>query len=534
MVAMDGNDLGADLDEFWAAHSAELIDFRRDLHANPETGNNEHRTTRRTALRLAAAGLRPAILPKGTGLIVDIGQDFPERAVVALRADLDALPMEDEKRVPYRSTVPGVCHACGHDVHTAILLGTGLFLAAQAEAGLLPGRVRLVFQPAEELGSGALDVLATGGMDGVGRIFALHCDPRLDVGKLGVRSGAITAACDKITVKVTGPGGHTARPHLTADLVFALGKIVTELPAALSRRVDPRSSLSLVWGRVNAGNAPNAIPDEGVVEGTIRCLDDEAWRRAPEIIRELIDSVASAYGVHTELKYERNVPPTINDNVSAEMFTVAGTGVLGLDGVVDTPQSLGGEDFAWYLEKIPGALARLGTRVPGEDGFDLHQPAFDVDERAIAIGIRVMAATALTAIWDDRAPRPLAPRPLDGQGLTSALTPARNSEPVKQLAPAPDAAHTAPPTHSPSAPQPTYTPQPTYAPQDSYSPQESYVPQDSYAPHTASALSDAYAVRGAYAPADAYATSAAERDEGRPYSDVTYDLDTFYSDPPRR
>ena len=399
---IDGRDLIADLDAFLASHEAELVEFRRDLHANPETGYAEHRTTRRVALRLAAAGLRPAILPKGTGLLVDIGTDYSERSVVALRADLDALPMADEKNVPYASTVPGACHACGHDVHTTVLLGTGLFLAQQAAAGLLPGRVRLVFQPAEEIGTGALDVLAAGGIASVGRIFALHCDPRLDAGQLGVRQGPITAACDKIEVRVTGPGGHTARPHLTADLVYALGKIVTELPAALSRRVDPRSSLSLVWGQISAGNAPNAIPDVGVVSGTVRCLDDEAWHSAPDLLKGLIESVAVAYGVSAELVYERNVPPTVNDPDSAAMLTAAGDAVLGPGGVVHTPQSLGGEDFAWYLESVPGALARLGTRVPGSgQSFDLHQPTFDVDERAIGVGVRVMAATALTALWED-------------------------------------------------------------------------------------------------------------------------------------
>jgi len=330
---LDGRDLIAGLDAFLAAHEAELVEFRRDLHANPETGYAEHRTTRRVALRLAAAGLRPVILPKGTGLVVDIGTDYSERSVVALRADLDALPMADEKNVPYASTVSGVCHACGHDVHTTVLLGTGLFLAQQAAAGLLPGRVRLVFQPAEEIGTGALDVLSAGGISSVGRIFALHCDPRLDAGFIGIRSGAITAACDKIEVRVSGPGGHTARPHLTADLVFALGKIITELPAALSRRVDPRSSLSLVWGHVSAGAAPNAIPDVGVVTGTVRCLDDEAWHSAPDLLKELIDSVALAYGVTAELVYDRNVPPTVNDPDSAAMFTAAGAAVLGREAV---------------------------------------------------------------------------------------------------------------------------------------------------------------------------------------------------------
>ncbi len=410
-----GNDLLAGLDAFLAEHEAELIEFRRDLHAHPELAFNEHRTTRRVALRLAAAGLRPVILPKGTGMLVDIGSEqvpYTERPVVALRADMDALPMTDDKDVPYRSTVPNVCHACGHDVHTTVLLGTGLFLAEQAAAGVLPGRVRLVFQPAEEAAGGALDVLAAGGLASVGRIFALHCDPRLDAGQLGVRSGAITAACDRIEVRVAGPGGHTARPHLTADLVYALGKILTEVPAALSRRVDPRSSLSLVWGRVSAGTVANAIPDEGVAEGTVRCLDDEAWHSAPDLLKGLIDSVAQSYGVNAELSYQRYVPPTVNDQASAAMISAAALDVLGAGSVVQTPQSLGGEDFAWYLESIPGALARLGTRVPGSaTSLDIHQPTFDVDERAIGVGIRVMSATAITALWDDGA---IVAQPLPG------------------------------------------------------------------------------------------------------------------------
>ncbi len=396
---MLGPEVPGELDEFLHAHEEELIAFRRDLHAHPELGYHEHRTTSRVALRLAAAGLRPVTLPKGTGLIVDIGDESAAGPLVALRADLDALPITDEKNVPYRSTNGGVCHACGHDVHTTVLLATGLFLAGQAAAGTLPGRVRLIFQPAEEVPGGALDVMAAGGIASVDRIFALHCDPRLDVGKIGTRSGPITAACDKIKVRVSGPGGHTARPHLTADLVYALGKIVTELPAALSRRVDPRSSLSLVWGRVSAGTAANAIPDDGIVEGTVRCLDDEAWHEAPDLLKALIESVASAYGVIAELNYERNVPPTVNEPDSTAMLEAAASRVLGPDSVTPAPQSLGGEDFAWLLESVPGALARLGTRTPGSNhDFDIHQATFDVDERAIGVGVRLMAATALTAL----------------------------------------------------------------------------------------------------------------------------------------
>ena len=181
--------------------------------------------------------------------------------------------------------------------------------------------------------------------------------------------------------------------------MFALGKIITELPAALSRRVDPRSSLSLVWGRVSAGTAANAIPDDGVVEGTVRCLDDTAWHEAPELVKALVESVASAYGVVPEITYQRNVPPTVNDALCTAMFEAAADRVLGPDSITTASQSLGGEDFAWYLDSIPGALARLGTRTPGSaDDFDIHQAVFDVDERAIALGVRLMAATALTAM----------------------------------------------------------------------------------------------------------------------------------------
>ncbi|MBB4705993.1 amidohydrolase [Sphaerisporangium siamense] len=394
-------------------HERPLIDFRRDLHAHPELGFVEHRTTGRIAARLTEAGLDPVPLPRGTGLICDIGSgDGP---TVALRADIDALPLPDEKDVPYRSTVNGVCHACGHDVHTAIVLGAGLFLARQARAGLLPGRVRLIFQPAEEvMPGGALRVLEAGGINGVDRIFGLHCDPRLEVGQLGLRVGPITGACDKVAVRVAGPGGHTARPHLTADLVFALAKIVTELPAALSRRVDPRSSLSLVWGRVQAGSVANAIPDDGVAEGTIRCLDEQAWHEAPDLFKSLLDSVAIAYGVEAEMNYVRGVPPTINEAASVQMLRDAAGRVLGPDAAVPTPQSLGGEDFGWYLESVPGAYARLGVRTPGDTSMvDIHQGTFDVDETCIAAGVGVLSATALTALWDGcRAPADEAVQPV--------------------------------------------------------------------------------------------------------------------------
>ncbi len=187
--------------------------------------------------------------------------------------------------------------------------------------------------------------------------------------------------------------------------MFALGKIITELPAVLSRRVDPRSGISLVWGRVSAGTASNAIPDVGVVEGTVRCLDDTAWHAAPVMLKELVDAVANSYGVTPDLTYVRSVPPAVNEAVSTSMVAAAASRVLGPGALTAAPQSLGGEDFAWYLESIAGSLFRLGTRSPGSaEDVDLHQPLFDVDERCIAIGLKVMAATALTAIGSQHGP----------------------------------------------------------------------------------------------------------------------------------
>ena len=388
-------DLSHRMDRWLAEHTQELVEFRRDVHAHPETSRAEVRTTAKVAHLLARAGLEPQVLPGGTGVICDVGTG-PD--ALALRADLDALSLPDEKTdVPYRSTVPGVCHACGHDLHTAVVLGTGLALAELAAEGALPGRVRLVFQPAEEATpGGALDVLAAGGIDGVRRILALHCDPRQDVGTIGLRTGPITGSSDHLRVHLSSQGGHTARPHLTGDLVYALSKVVSDVPSVLSRRVDPRAGLSVVWGRIHAGGAPNAIPQSGEAEGTVRSLDADVWEHSPEVVTEAVTAVASPYGVRVRVDYTRGCPPVVNDAEAVRLLEEAAHGLLGPGRVVEVEQSLGGEDFAWYLDKVPGALFRLGVRRPGDDVLrDLHQGTFDADEGAIGVGVRLMAATAL-------------------------------------------------------------------------------------------------------------------------------------------
>jgi amidohydrolase len=376
---------------------AELIAVRRDLHAHPELSGQELRTTELVADRLRKAGLDPRVLPGGVGLLCDVG--LGSGPLTALRADLDALPLPDLKDVPYRSTVEGVAHACGHDVHTATVLGAGLVLADLAAAGSFTGRVRLVFQPAEEvLPGGALDVIRAGGLREVSRILALHCDPRLTVGQIGLLAGPITAASDRVVVRLSGPGGHSARPHLTGDLIHALGTVINQTPAALSRRVDPRSGLSLVWGRVAAGSAANVIPRDGVIEGSLRCLHPAAWAAAPELVTEIVTALVAPYQVQAAVDVVRGVPPCVNESESVRVLAEAATRALGPAAVAGTEQSLGGEDFAWYLQHVPGALARLGVARPGEEGtLDLHRSEFDVDERAIGIGVRLLVAAVLGA-----------------------------------------------------------------------------------------------------------------------------------------
>jgi len=382
-----------DLRALVAPYEAELVAFRRDLHTHPEIAHHEVRTTARVADRLRVAGLEPQLLP-GTGLICDVGPD--RGPVVGLRADLDALPLREETGLEYASVVDGVSHACGHDVHTAALVGAGLVLADLHRAGRLPGRVRLVFQPAEEVSqpSGALHVIASGGLDGLERIYALHCDPGTDVGTVGARAGSITSAADQVVVRLHGSGGHTSRPHLTEDLVFALAQVVTQVPAVLSRRLDPRSGVAMVWGRIAAGRASNAIPRTGELSGTLRCLDSAVWARAGSMIADVVQDVVRPYNVRAEVVHTRGVPPTVNDVDANLVLEEAVIGELGEGSVTLAEQSLGGEDFSWMLEKVPGAMARMGTRTPGGPTYDLHQGDLTVDERSVTVGARLLAAIA--------------------------------------------------------------------------------------------------------------------------------------------
>lgn len=376
----------------------ELIEFRREVHAHPELSFKEFQTTERIFKRLEAAGMKPQLL-EGTGCFVDIGEGS---FAVALRADIDALPILETTGLPFASQNPGVMHACGHDIHQTVMLGVALALHEIHQSHPLGRTVRIIFQPAEEqLPGGAIEAIRQGVLQGIPRAFALHCEPKVDAGKIGTRIGAITSASDTINIKLHGNGGHTSRPHLTQDLIYAMSQIAINVPAVLSRRMDVRSGVLVVWGQIEAGVAPNAIPADGFMAGTMRCLDADAWYRAGEILDDVIEQVAAPYGVQVEVEHIRGVPPVVNTEEETTMVEAASRAELGEDSVVLVEQSMGGEDFAWMLQEVPGTMIRLGTRNPGGATYDLHRDDYVPDEHAIQCGVQVMTSTALRAVrWE--------------------------------------------------------------------------------------------------------------------------------------
>jgi len=376
-----------------------LVAIRRDIHAHPEIGHHEHRTTSLIVDPLERAGLVVKVLPVGSGAYCDVlpGGFGDSMGLVGLRADIDALPIPDGKNVDYASKNPGVCHACGHDVHTAILLGVGLVLARLRDLDLLTRGVRLIFQPAEETSpGGALDAIEGGVLHDLTEIYALHCDPRTDVGQIALKVGPITSAVDQVNIVVKGAGGHTSRPQLTQDVVGALGAVATMTQLLLSRRIDPRSGVSLMWGSIHAGSVANAIPGTGEIVGTLRALDADGWQLAKQLIPELAAEIVLPFGVEVDVEVTDGVPPAVNHPRGVRRLTRATEEMLGHDAVTMTEQSLGGEDFSWMLQQVPGALARLGVRTPGRICPDIHQPTFVVDEACIPAGLKVLTEVATT------------------------------------------------------------------------------------------------------------------------------------------
>ena len=387
----------ATLDAFLDAHGEELVAFRRRLHAHPELSWAEHETTAAVRARLEVAGAAVTPLATETGLQVDLGEG--PGPTILLRADIDALPLDDQKEVPYRSTVPGVCHACGHDVHTTILLGAGLALQ-QILGPEHPGRIRLLFQPAEESMPGGAEALyRTAVLDDVDVAYALHCDPSLEVGQVGLRSGPITSAADRVVIRLSGPGGHTARPHLTSDLVHIAGRLITDLPAGLTKLTDSRDAVTMVFGQVHAGHAPNVIPTSAELAGTLRVRGRASWDSVQEIVESLVEATITPFGATYELDYQRGSPPVDNDPQATAVLRAATHAALGAAAGVPTQQSVGNEDFSWLLERVPGAYGRLGVRPAGAPRWaDLHAGGFDIDEGAIPAGVRLLVHTALEAL----------------------------------------------------------------------------------------------------------------------------------------
>lgn len=392
------------IDSLVTSREHELVAFRRRLHAHPELSYAEYATTEAIANRLQVAGLQPRILGLGTGLVCDVVGNAPGPLVV-LRADIDALAMPDGTDTEYRSRVDGVAHACGHDAHTAIVLGAGLALRALTEIDEVPGTVRLVFEPGEEsVPGGAVAIVEEGWIDGASAVLALHCDPKINLGEIGLRPGRLTAASDTATITLSGPGGHTARPHLTVDLVSVMADVVRRFPDEVCRRIDSADDVVVVFGAIHAGDAANVIPAEGTLRCSIRCADREAWLRAEAAARGALDEILAGTGASWEIDYQRGTPPVVNDVGALALLHQAARLVVGDGGIVETPRSMGADTFAWYGGSAPSAYARLGTHFGDGPRLDIHASSFDIDERAIGIGARLLAEAALACLRQESRP----------------------------------------------------------------------------------------------------------------------------------
>ena len=377
----------------------ELIELRRDLHRHPELAFQEHRTADVAASAVEALGYRVRRGVGRTGVVAEIGSaDGP---IVALRADMDALPIHEENDVPYRSTVPGVMHACGHDAHVTMLIGAARLLAQLHERGELPrGRVRLLFQPAEEAAdeenkSGAVRMIEDGAMDGVDAVFGLHIGAHLPSGKLFTRSGPIMAGTDSFVATVRGVSAHAARPHEGVDAVVLASHVVLACQNAVSRRIDPVSAGVLTIGRIEGGVAENVVADRVRLEGTIRYFDDAVRGVLHGELKRALD-VARALGGEAELDLRPGYPPVVNDPAMTELMSAAAASTLGDDAVAEFEPWMGAEDFAYLLREAPGSFAWLGAAL--DEPREHHHPRFDIDEGALVRGASVLAASALRAL----------------------------------------------------------------------------------------------------------------------------------------
>ena len=314
---------------------------------------------------------------------------------MAFRADLDALPINELTGLAHASNVQGVMHACGHDAHAAI----GVAIAQHLADMDLPGRVRFIFQPAEEsFPGGAQPLVAEGVLEDVSSILAFHIDPSLQVGKVGLKAGAITSSSDRFEITLSGPGGHTARPHETVDLLHAAGRMLTDLPAQFARSIDARIPVAMVFGQISGGAADNVIPTDVTMSGTCRVLDQETWETIPERLENLVHAIISPSGAIAKLTYTRGIAPVVNDPATLAVAAAAIQKELGPGSTTSTDASMGAEDFSCYLQQIPGALLRLGAWDGKSDKTALHSAYFTLDEHSIEIGVRAGLASLLALL----------------------------------------------------------------------------------------------------------------------------------------
>jgi amidohydrolase len=368
--------------------------IRRHLHERPELSGQEFATTTYLSKRLTSAKIPHRVAPGKCGIITDIVESPDAGApVVAIRADIDALPIQEDNQVPYRSRKSGVMHACGHDAHTAILLGTTLALY---RARPLPVSWRSIFQPSEETGRGAREMVSNGALEGVDAVIALHVDPNLTVGQAGVTAGPRSALCQDFAIEVRGRGGHGARPHTTVDPIATAAHLVTLIYQALPRQTDARDPIVVTIGVINGGHAANVIPEAVSLQGTIRSMSSSVATQACENLQRLCSGVAQAFGATVSATFESLLPGVVNDPRIAALFASVGRRLLGTDNLVTNQQpSMGSEDFADYLPVVPGCMLTLGVKAAGGKITPLHTPTFDIDENALPIGARLFTDALL-------------------------------------------------------------------------------------------------------------------------------------------
>ncbi|KAF6574899.1 M20 family metallopeptidase [Paenibacillus sp. FSL M8-0228] len=372
----------------------ELIAWRRHLHQHPELSFEETNTSAFIADQLRSFGIEVRTNVGGNGVLGFLEGGQPGRTI-AFRADFDALPIQDEKEVPYKSTVPGVMHACGHDGHTAALLGVARVLSHNREA--LKGKLVFIFQHAEEKPpGGAKFMIEDGCLEGVEAVYGIHLASEIPFGKIGLKSGPAMAAVDAFTIQINGKGGHGARPHQTVDSIVIGSQIVNGLQQVVSRRVDPIESAVLTIGVFQAGTAFNVIADKAKIEGTVRTFNKEVRKEVENEIRSIVKGLTEAYHAGYEMDYLNGYPSLVNAEAETERVRELIGRLYGADAFLDLKPVMGAEDFAYYLEQRPGAFIHVGARNEDErTHFAHHHPHFDFDERALLVSGHIFLALAL-------------------------------------------------------------------------------------------------------------------------------------------